>query len=103
MPHYIVLGNFSEEMKKDIKALKNTRDAANAAIKAAGAKITRYYPLGQYDVIVVMEAPSDEVMMKLSLQINMTGRIRTQTLRAFSEEEFFKLVESTEPIGTPAR
>ena len=101
MPHYIVLGNFTEKMKKDIKNLHKTREAANAALKAAGAKIQRFYPLGQYDVIALLEAPSDEAMMKLSLQINMTGRIKTQTLRAFSEDEFFTMVETTEALGKP--
>lgn len=51
--------------------------------------------LGEYDSIFVAEAPSDEVMAKLALLIAAQGNVRTETHRAFSEQEFRKILAGT--------
>jgi uncharacterized protein with GYD domain len=46
-----------------------------------------YWTLGQYDVIVVCEAPDDEAATALALSVSSRGNVRAQTLRAFSFDE----------------
>jgi uncharacterized protein with GYD domain len=53
-----------------------------------------YLTMGSYDLVHVMEAPDDETMMKLSLTLNSWGWVRTETLRAFTVDEFRRLVEA---------
>ena len=47
--------------------------------------------MGRYDAIVVTEAPDDETVSKLALAAGARGNVRTETLRAFTEEEAKKI------------
>ena len=68
-------------------------DQAKAAFKAMGAEIKQFYlVVGQYDIVIVSEAPDDQTMAKAALTVGAGGSIRTQTLRAFTEEEYRKIV-----------
>ena len=61
--------------------------------KDAGAEIKEFYlTMGQYDAVVVSESPNDEATAKIALLIGSQGNIQTQTFRAFSENEFRKIV-----------
>lgn len=58
-----------------------------------GTEIKAFYlVMGQYDAVVVSEAPDDETAAKLALAIGSLGNIRTETLRAFAEDEFRKII-----------
>jgi uncharacterized protein with GYD domain len=58
-----------------------------------GAEIKSFYlAMGKYDVIVISEAPDDEIATKLILTIGSAGAVRTGTFRVFSEEEYRKLI-----------
>lgn len=48
--------------------------------------------MGQYDMVVISEAPNDETVAKLALKSGAMGYIRTETLRAFTEAEYRKIV-----------
>ena len=48
--------------------------------------------MGRYDAVVVSEAPDDETVAKLALSIGSQGNTRTETLRAFTEDEYRKMV-----------
>ena len=50
--------------------------------------------MGQYDGVTIGEAPSDEAFAKVMLAIASAGAIKTETLRAFTEEEYRKLISS---------
>ena len=47
---------------------------------------------GRYDAVVISEAPSDEVAAKFALTIGAQGNVRTETVRAFTEDEYRKIV-----------
>lgn len=42
-------------------------------------------------MVTIIEAPDDETMAKLALAIGSQGGIRTETLRAFTEDEYRKI------------
>ena len=50
--------------------------------------------MGEYDVVVVSEAPNDETATKLALATAMQGNVRTTTMRAYDREEFRKIIAS---------
>ena len=93
MPHYVVLANFTDEGVRNIRDLPKQVQNANQRIAAAGMKVERFFTLGQYDIVVMVEAPNDEVVATSALAIAGQGHVRTTTLRAFTEDEFFKLLE----------
>jgi uncharacterized protein with GYD domain len=48
--------------------------------------------MGRYDVVVMSEAPDDKAATKIALIIGSKGAVRTETFRAFTEEEYRKIV-----------
>ncbi len=95
MPTYITLLNFTQQGIEKIKDGPARLDAAKQAFRAMGAEIKAFYlVMGQYDAVVVAEAPDDETVAKLALATGSLGNVRTETLRAFTEDEYRKIVAS---------
>jgi uncharacterized protein with GYD domain len=46
-----------------------------------------YWTLGTYDGVVLFEAPNEEAVAALGLELGALGNVRTQTVRAFSLDE----------------
>jgi uncharacterized protein with GYD domain len=93
MPTYIALMSFTQRGVETIKDGPKRLDAAKQRFKEAGAEVKAYYlVMGQYDAVAIFEAPNDEVVAKLALATGMMGTVRTQTLRAFTETEYRKIV-----------
>ena len=68
-------------------------DAAKKATEAAGAKLVSFYMLmGQYDMAAIIEAPDDATYARVSLSLASKGGIRMETLRAFTEDEYRKII-----------
>jgi uncharacterized protein with GYD domain len=95
MPTYIVLANWTSQGIASIKDAPGRLDAAKQAAKAAGGEIKAFYlVMGKYDFITIIEAPDDETVAKQLLAIGAQGNARTETLRAFPEDEFRSIVAS---------
>jgi uncharacterized protein with GYD domain len=95
MATFISLLRFTPQGIGDIKESPKRLDEAKQAFRAMGAELKQWYLVsGQYDAVVIGEAPDDETAMKLALLISSKGAIRTETLRAFTEDEYRKIVAS---------
>jgi uncharacterized protein with GYD domain len=95
MKTYVILLNYTEQGLKNIKESPSRLDAARKAAEAAGGKFKEWYlVMGQYDAVLIAEAPNDEVVTRLMLTIGALGNVRTQTLSAFTEAEYRKLCAS---------
>ncbi len=93
MPTYIVLVNFTQKGVENIKESPARLEAAKAAFKAMGGELKAYYSvMGRYDAVVIAEGPDDETAAKLALAIGSQGNVRTETLRAFTEKEYLKII-----------
>ena len=93
MPTYITLIHWTEKGLENVKDSPNRLDAAKKAFQAAGAELKEFYLVqGPYDIVIVSEAPDDETVAKLALAIGSKGAIRTETLRAFPEDEYRKII-----------
>ncbi len=94
MPTYITLLRFTQKGMEAIREGPARLDAAKQAYAALGANLKAFYLVaGKYDAVVIAEAPDDETMVKLSLGIASKGNTRTETLRAFTEDEYRKIVK----------
>ncbi len=95
MPTYISLLRYTQQGIQNIKESPARLEAAKKAFQAMGGELKQWYlVMGQYDAVVVSEGPDDETAAKLALAIGAQGNIRTETLRAFTEEEYRKLIAS---------
>jgi uncharacterized protein with GYD domain len=95
MPTYVTLAHWTQQGVEKVKDSPARLDAAKAAFKAAGAELKQVYlTMGRYDFVFVTEAPNDETAAKVALAVASKGNIRTETQRAFTEDEYRKLIGS---------
>ncbi len=93
MGTYIGLINFTDQGIRNIKDSPNRAETARKAIQDLGGDMTGLYlTMGAYDFVVILEAPSDEVVAKFVLTLGALGNVRTTTLKAFTEAEFGEIV-----------
>jgi uncharacterized protein with GYD domain len=93
MNTYVVLLKYTQQGMQKIKESPTRLDAAKKAFKAMGAELKQWYlVMGRYDAIVIAEAPDDETVAKLALSVGSQGAIQTETLRAFPEVEYRKII-----------
>jgi uncharacterized protein with GYD domain len=93
MATYLSLVRWTGEGMAKIKESPTRLDAAKKTIEAGGGKLKHFYMLmGQYDMAIVVEAPDDAAVARINLALGSRGSVRTETSRAFSEEEYRKIV-----------
>jgi len=93
MPTYISLVNFTQQGIEKVKESPARFEAARKAYEAVGAKLLQFYlVMGRYDIVVICEGPDDKTATKLALMIGSKGALRTETFRAFTEDEYRKIV-----------
>ena len=93
MATYITLLNYTDQGAKNMKGAPERVLAARQALENMGGRMHGYrLTLGEYDAVVTIEAPDDEAYATLILNIAAQGNIRTTTLKAFSEEESFRIL-----------
>jgi uncharacterized protein with GYD domain len=51
-----------------------------------------YLTMGRYDVVFIIQVPDSKIAATLLLALGSQGNVQTETLRAFSEEEFRGIV-----------
>ncbi len=100
MASYVILLTFTEEGRRNWLDLSGI-DAAKQAVQAMGVQWKGWYmTMGQYDIVLILDAPDDDTMARLALTQGTTGLIKSETLRAFTEEEVRQLVASLPPPPT---
>lgn len=83
MPVYVALSRLTDEGSKTIKKNPERIKEVNSDIEAMGIKIIAQYALlGQYDFITVLEAPDNDSIVKMSVEIGSRGSVQLQTLPA---------------------
>jgi uncharacterized protein with GYD domain len=88
MPTYISLIRYTEQGIKTFKDVAKRLDETRQAGEALGAKLVGYYlTMGQYDAVAITDAPDEATIAKLALAAGARGNVKTETFRAFSEEE----------------
>ena len=93
MPNYVLLGQFTRKGLERIDESPERLEAAKKALEGLGGKLKEFYlTTGQYDIVLTIEAPDDEAVAKLSMATGARGNVRFQTLRAFDEDEYRKLI-----------
>ena len=95
MGHYVSLLRYTQQGASKIKESPARLDAARKAAESAGGKIQSWFlTMGKYDAVIITEFPSDDAAAKFMLKTGSLGNVTTQTMKAFNEDEFRKIVAS---------
>jgi uncharacterized protein with GYD domain len=89
MPTYINLVNWTDQGIRNIKDAPQRIDAFKKAVEAAGGKVNGFYvTMGKYDIVTIVDVPSDEAVASILLNIGSKGSVRTETMKALTEDQF---------------
>ncbi len=89
MPVYVMFSILTDEGRKTLKDKPERVKEVNKEVESMGVKILcQYALLGQYDFINILEAPSNEAIAKVAMELGARGTIQTMTLSAMSLDDF---------------
>lgn len=95
MATYIVLFGYTEQGVSNIKDSPARVEAAKQMFREMDVEVKVFYlvmGMDRYDTMFIAEAPDDETVARASLKISSLGYVHTDTHRAFTEEEFRRIV-----------
>lgn len=93
MPTYTVLTNFTNEGIKAVKDSPDRFEGGQPLLEKMGITIkAHYWLMGRYDLLTILDAPDAEAISRFALTIGMQGNGRTETMRAFSIDEFREIL-----------
>lgn len=95
MPTYISLVRWTQQGVANVKDSSNRFDSGRKAFKEIGVEIKQVHmTMGRYDLIMLLEAPSDDAVATALLSLAAQGNVQTETLKAWNEDEYRKITRS---------
>jgi uncharacterized protein with GYD domain len=93
MPLFIVTINWTDQGIRGVKGSPGRSKEARALAKSLGVEIKEFYlTSGESDLVAIMESSNGDNVAKLCLALGAQGNIRTRTARAWTEDEYAKLI-----------
>jgi uncharacterized protein with GYD domain len=94
MAYYVVLSTLTDEGRKTIKEKPQRILEVNKEIEKLGVKVKEQFAvLGPYDFVNIVEAPDNDAVMKMSVELGARGSVQLLTLPAVPIEEFIKKIK----------
>ncbi len=94
MATYIMLSTLTDEGRKTLKERPERLQEVNREIEAMGGRVTQQYAvLGGYDFINILEAPDNETVARISVELGSRGTVTLTTLPAMPVDEFTKMLK----------
>jgi len=95
MATYIMLTTLTDEGRKTIKKKPERIREVSKEVEEMGVKVlTQYAVLGPYDFVNVVEAPDNETMAKVAVELGSRGTIQVMTLAAIPIDQFIEKLKS---------
>lgn len=94
MPEYVVLSRLTSEGRKTLKTKPMRLKEVNKEIEKMGAKVMQQYALlGKFDFLTILEAPDNETVAKVMVELGSRGSLETVTLAAIPIDDFLKALK----------
>ena len=88
MPTYLMLTNLTAEGLRTLKNNPGRVTEVNKEVEQMGGRVvTQYATLGDYDFVTVVEAPDEQTMARVSLELGSRGTMTSRTLTAMPAED----------------
>ena len=93
MATFIPTIKFTEQGIQSIRESPKRAAAFKSAAKKMGVNITGvYWTLGNFDGVLIFDAPDDDAATAAMLQLSSQGNVHTTTARAFGATEMEKII-----------
>lgn len=94
MATYILLSSLTDEGRRTVKERPERIQEVNREIEGLGARVVAQYAvLGPYDFVTVVEAPDNEAIARVSVELGSRGTVQIMSLPAIRVEDFAKRVK----------
>ncbi|HXF69240.1 MAG TPA: GYD domain-containing protein [Thermoflexus sp.] len=91
---YVMVSTLTDEGAETIKERPERILEVNREVEAMGVKVlAQYAVLGPYDFISIVEAPDNETVARVSVELASRGSVKIMTLPAIPIEEFIRRVK----------
>ncbi len=89
MPTYVMLSTLTPEGVQTIKNNPSRIKEVNQEIDQLGASVrAQWAVLGRYDFVNVVEAPDEQTMARISLELGSRGTAKYESLTAIPIDDF---------------
>jgi uncharacterized protein with GYD domain len=100
--HYVMLSSLSESGRKVIRERPGWIRKVNRELAGKGVKVlAQYAVLGPYDFVTIVEAPDNETISSVSIELGARGSVQMMTMPAIPLDTFISRLET--PGGVAAR
>jgi uncharacterized protein with GYD domain len=93
MATYILLSTLTDDGARTIKNRPERIQEVNKELEELGATVVAQYAvLGPYDFVNVVEAPDNETIMRMSVEMGARGSVKIMSLAAVAIDEFINIL-----------
>ena len=94
MADYVMLSTLSEAGRKVLHARPGWIRKVNRELSRRGARvIAQYAVLGPYDFVTILEAPDNETVSSISIEMGARGSVQMMTMPAIPLDAFISRLE----------
>lgn len=95
MPTYVCLFNWTDQGIRNVRdTIERVERGSTLADEKYGVRLGQiYWTVGPYDLVSLFEAPDDQSISALLLELGSAGNVHTTTLRAYDREEMRGIIE----------
>ena len=93
MATYILISSLTDEGRKTLKERPERLAEVNKEVESMGGRITAQYAvLGEFDFVTELEAPSNEAVAKISVELGSRGTLQITSIPALSISAFVDIL-----------
>jgi len=93
MAIYVLLTNLTDEGRKTIRSRPERIREVNKEIEGMGGKlVAQYAVLGPYDFVNIVEAPSNEAIVRIVVELGSRGTLQLMTLPAIGMDDLISRI-----------
>jgi uncharacterized protein with GYD domain len=91
MPTFIMLTKLTSDGVKSLKNNPGRVHEVNKEVEQLGVQVSNQWAtLGEYDFVTVIDAPDEQTMARLSVEMGSRGTVMNETLVAIPADDFTK-------------
>jgi len=94
MHTYVWLVKFTDQGIRNVKETTKRAKSFKEMAEKKGVKVKEIlWTMGRYDLVLVIDAPDDETISRLTLGLGMSGNVKTETLKSFTAQEMDQILK----------